>query len=73
MGNSMEMYFAGLNFRIVRVRAGVDRDIAGAGGIVPHALRERAVMVRNPAGAGGSGIKKSVPRRALPHTLTRCQ
>ena len=47
------------------MRAGVDIHIAGAGGSETHTLRERAVMVRNSAGAGGSGMKKTVPRRAL--------
>ena len=47
------------------MRAGVDINIAGAGGSVTHKLRERAVMVRNSAGAGGSGMKKTVPRRSL--------
>ena len=47
------------------MRAGVDIHIAGAGGSVTHMLRVRAVMVRNSAGAGRSGMKKTVQRRAL--------
>ena len=59
-------YCAGINSQsFAGVRAGVDIDIAGAGGSVTHTLRVRAVMVRNSAGAGGSGMKKTVPRRAL--------
>ena len=50
------------------MRAGVDIHIAGAGGSVTHTLREWAVMVRNSAGAGGSGMKKTVLRRALAPT-----
>ena len=47
------------------MRAGVDMHIAGAGGSVTHTLRARAVMVRKSAGAGRSGMKKTVPRRSL--------
>ena len=47
------------------MRVGVDIDIAGAGGSVTHILRVRAVMVRNSVGACRSGMKKTVPRRAL--------
>ena len=42
--------------------------IAGAGGSVTHTLRARAVMVRKSAGAGRSGMKKTVPRRSLVET-----
>ena len=45
------------------MQAGVDIHIVGAGGSVTHMLR--AVMVRNSAGAGRSGMKKTVLRRAL--------
>lgn len=49
---------------ILWVQVGVFAYIAGTGGTVTHAMRERAVMLRNPLGAGRSGIKKAVPRRA---------
>ena len=45
--------------------------IAGAGGSVTHTLRARAVMVRKSAGAGRSGMKKTVPRRSL--VCTECK
>jgi len=51
----------------------VDIHIAGAGGSVTHSLRVRAVMVRNSAGAGGSGMKKTVPRRALMHSVSHVE
>ena len=52
------------------MRAGVDMHIAGAGGSVTHTLRARAVMVRKSAGAGRSGMKKTVPRRSLACALS---
>lgn len=44
---------------------GVDTQVAGTGGRVTHMLWERAVMVTKSVGVGGSGIKKTVPRRSL--------
>ncbi len=49
----------------LRERAGVDTNIAGAGGSGTRRLRELAVLVRNSAGVGGCGFKKTVLRRAL--------
>ncbi len=43
-----------------------ERKSAGAGGTGTHRLRERAVLVRNSAGAGDCRFKK--PRRALEWT-----
>ena len=50
----------------------MDMHIAGAGGSVTHTLRARAVMVRKSAGAGRSGMKKTVPRRSLVQVMPSC-
>ena len=55
--------------KVLRVWAGVDIHIAGAGGNVTHTLRVWAVMVRNSAGAGGSEMKKTVPQGSTLHPL----
>ena len=60
------------------MRAGVDVHIAGVGGSVTHTLRVREVMVRNSAGAGGSGRErdeKNSPAQgstACLHNILRC-
>ena len=43
-----------IHFFVLRVQAGVDIHIAGAGGSVALTLRMRAAMLRNSAGVGGA-------------------
>ena len=67
-GSGIFAGFCGTKMGLKVLRAGAAGQAAPAGGIVRSKikpLRERAGLDRNPPGAGGSGINKTVPRRSL--------